>query len=58
MIKFEFEWNCIEYTFYAVSGSWQTMEQTTMKEYPQVRMTGVDAVHEKLSTEGLYHEEM
>ena len=31
---------------------------TTMKEYPQVRKTGVDAVHEKLPTEGLYHEEM
>ena len=28
-----------------------------MKEYPQVRKTGVDAVHEKLPTEGLYHEE-
>ena len=27
------------------------------KEYPQVRKTGVDAVHEKLPTEGLYHEE-
>ena len=31
---------------------------TTMKKYPQVRNTGVDAVHEKLPTEGLYHEEM
>ena len=29
---------------------------TTMKEYPQVRETSVDAVHEKLPTEG--HEEM
>ena len=28
-----------------------------MKEYPQVKNTGVDAVHEKLATEGLYHEE-
>ena len=28
------------------------------KEYPQVRKTGVDEVHEKLPTEGLYHEEM
>ena len=28
------------------------------KEYPQVRKTGVDAVHEKLPTEGLYQEEM
>ena len=28
------------------------------KEYPQVRETGVHAVHEKLPTEGLYHEEM
>ena len=30
---------------------------TTMKEYRQVRKTGVDAVHEKLPTEGLYREE-
>ena len=29
-----------------------------LKEYPQVRKTGVDAVHEKLHTEGLHHEEM
>ena len=28
-----------------------------MTEYPQVRKTGVDAVHEELPTEGLYHEE-
>ena len=28
-----------------------------MKEYPQVRKTGVDAVHEKLPIEGCYHEE-
>ena len=27
---------------------------TTMKEYSQVRKTGVDAAHEKLPTEGLY----
>jgi hypothetical protein len=27
-----------------------------MKKYPQVRKTGVDAVHEKLPTDGLYHE--
>ena len=25
---------------------------------PQVKKTGVDAVHEKLPTEGLYHEEL
>ena len=31
---------------------------TTMKEYPQVRKTCVDAVHEKLPTEGLYHEDI
>ena len=30
---------------------------TTKKEYPRVRKTGVDAVHEKLPTEGVYHEE-
>ena len=30
----------------------------TMKEYPQVRKTGVNAVHEKLPAEDLYHEEM
>ena len=29
-----------------------------MKKYPQVRKTGVDAVHEKLPMEGLYHEEL
>ena len=29
-----------------------------LKKYPQVRKTGVDAVHEKLPTEGLYHEEI
>ena len=28
-----------------------------MKEYPQIRKTGFDAVHVKLPTEGLYHEE-
>ena len=28
-----------------------------MKEDPQVRKTGVDAVHEKLPAEGLFHEE-
>ena len=31
---------------------------TNMKEDPQVRKTGADAVHEKLPAEGLYHEEM
>ena len=29
-----------------------------LKEYPQVRKTGVDVVHEKLPTEGPYNEEM
>ena len=28
-----------------------------MKEYKQVRKTGVDAVNEKVYTDGLYHEE-
>ena len=27
-------------------------------KYPQVRKTGVDAVHEKLPTDGLYHKEL
>jgi hypothetical protein len=27
-------------------------------KYPQVGKTGVDAVHEKLPTEGLYHEKL
>jgi hypothetical protein len=30
--------------------------KTTQTEYPQVGKTGVDAVHEKLPTDGLYHE--
>ncbi len=29
---------------------------TTMNKYPQVGKTGIDAVHEKLPTDGLYHE--
>ena len=33
-------------------------ENFSVKEYPQVRKTGVDSVHEKLPTKGLYHEEM
>ena len=45
---------------YYQSAENQSAEMTILqkkKEYPQVRKTGVDAVYEKLPTEGPYHEE-
>ena len=36
----------------------ETQKYNNHKGVPQVRKTGVDAVHEKLLPEGLYHEEM
>ena len=38
------------------SGLWHMVDM--LKEYPQVRKTGFDAVHETLPTESLYHEKM
>jgi hypothetical protein len=32
------------------------VQPTNEYKYPQVEKTGVDAVHEKLPTDGLYHE--
>ncbi len=46
------------------NGIYETQDHTKQKynnyeyKYPQVRKTGVDAVHEKLPTDGLYHEEL
>jgi hypothetical protein len=44
------------------NGPYENQEHTekqkynNMNKYPQVRKTGVDAEHEKLPTDGLYHE--
>ena len=48
------DWRLTESGTFEIQDHKETQSTTTMKEYPQVRKTGVDAVHAMLPTEGLY----
>ena len=58
--------NCVKYPVFnwsdksldLICKNLKKLSNVMCKNYPQDRKTGVDALHEKLPTEGLYHEEM